>query len=167
MARYYGAATKYGAEVVVRITSDCPLIDPAVVDKVISFYLTHKEEYDYASNTFPVLSYPRGMDTEVFSYKILKEAHQKAVDQEEREHVTLFIKRRPESYRIKNLPYEKDYSHYRWTVDTPEDFALIEKIITTLYPGNPHFTLEDCLTLMAEHPEWVKINKGVQQKLVK
>ena len=69
-------AMKYGADVVVRITSDCPLIDPAVVDKVISFYLAHKEDYDYVSNTFPELTYPRGMDTEVMSYKVLKEAYE-------------------------------------------------------------------------------------------
>lgn len=167
LARYYGAAIKYGADVIVRITSDCPLIDPAVVDKVIGFYLAHKEEYDYVSNTFPELTYPRGMDTEVFSYKVLKEAYEEAKDQPEREHVTIFIKRRPERYRIKNLPYGKDYSHYRWTVDTPEDFALIEKMITALYPVNPCFTLEDCLALLVEHPEWVKINAEVQQKLVK
>lgn len=167
LARYYGAATKYGADVVVRISSDCPLIDPAVVDKVISFYLAHKEDYDYVSNTFPELTYPRGMDTEVMSYEALKEAYEQATDQAEREHVTIFIKRRPERYRIKNLPYDKDYSHYRWTVDTPEDFALIEKMITALYPVNPHFTLEECLTLIADHPEWVKINDRIKQKLVK
>jgi len=167
LARYHGAATEYGAGVVVRITSDCPLIDPAVVDMVISFYLAHKEEYDYVSNTFPELTYPRGMDTEVFSYKALKEAYEQAQDQAEREHVTIFIKRRPKRYRIKNLPYDKDYSHYRWTVDTPEDFALIEKMITALYPANPYFSLEDCLLLMEEHPEWAKINAGIQQKLVK
>lgn len=167
LARYHGAATEYGAGVVVRITSDCPLIDPAVVDMVIGFYLAHKEEYDYVSNTFPELTYPRGMDTEVFSYKALKEAYEQAQDQAEREHVTIFIKRRPKRYRIKNLPYDKDYSHYRWTVDTPEDFALIEKMITALYPANPYFSLEDCLLLMEEHPEWAKINAGIQQKLVK
>jgi len=167
LARYYGTATKYGADVVVRITSDCPLIDPAVVDKVISFYLAHKEDYDYVSNTFPELTYPRGMDTEVMSYKVLKEAYEQATDQAEREHVTIFIKRRPERYRIKNLPYDKDYSHYRWTVDTPEDFTLIEKMLTALYPVTPHFTLEECLTLIADHPEWIKINDRIKQKLVK
>ena len=166
LARYYGAATKYGADVVVRITSDCPLIDPAVVDKVISFYLAHKEDYDYVSNTFPELTYPRGMDTEVMSYKVLKEAYEQAQDQAEREHVTIFIKRRPKRYRIKNLPYDKDYSHYRWTVDTPEDFVLIEKMITALYPVKPNFTLEDCLALIAKNPEWAKINEHIKQKLI-
>ena len=167
LARYYGAATQYGADVVVRITSDCPLIDPVVVDKVIGFYLSHREEYDYVSNTFTNRTYPRGMDTEVFSYEALKEAYEEATDQAEREHVTIFIKRHPERYRIKNLPYDKDYSHYRWTVDTPEDFTLIEKMLTALYPVNPHFTLEDCLTLMAENPEWITINEQIIQKLVK
>ena len=166
LARYYSAATEYGVDVVVRITSDCPLIDPAVIDKVIGFYLAHKEEYDYVSNTFPELTYPRGMDTEVFSYQALMEAHEEATDQAEREHVTIFIKRHLDRYRIENITYEKDYSHYRWTVDTPEDFALIEKMIAALYPVNPHFTLEDCLTLIEEHPEWVKINAHVKQKPV-
>ncbi len=166
LSRYYGAATKYQVDTVVRVTSDCPLIDPAVVDQVISFYLSHQNEYDYVSNTFPELTYPRGMDTEVFSYKALKEAFEEAVDQVEREHVTIFIKRRPKRYRIINLPYEKDYSHYRLTVDTPADFELMERMITTLYPTNPKFTLEDCLTLLKKHPEWAKINAEVKQKNV-
>ncbi len=167
LARYYSAASQFGADVVVRITSDCPLIDPAVVDKVIGYYLAHQAEYDYVSNTFSNRTYPRGMDTEVFSFRALKEAHKEATDQAEREHVTLFIVWRPDRFRIKNLPYEKDYSHYRWTVDTPEDFALIEKIITALYPVNPHFTLEDCLKLIEENPEWTKINAHIKQKPVK
>jgi spore coat polysaccharide biosynthesis protein SpsF len=167
LTRYYGAAAEYGADVVVRITSDCPLIDPAVVDEVISFYLAHKGECDYVSNTFPELTYPRGMDTEVFSFEVLKEAYDEAVDHAEREHVTIFFKRRPARYRMKNLPYEKDCSRYRWTVDTPEDFELIKRMITTLYPANPKFTLEDCLILIGEHPEWAIINEQIEQKLVK
>ena len=143
-----------------------PLIDPAVVDKVIGFYLAHQAEYDYVSNTFSNRTYPRGMDTEVFSYQALKEAYEEATDEAEREHVTIFIKRHPERYRIKTLPYEKDYSHYRWTVDTPEDFKLIEKMLTAIYPVNPHFTLEDCLTLLAENPDWVKINEHIKLKPV-
>lgn len=167
LARYYGAATEFQADTVVRITSDCPLIDPAVVDGVIGFYLENREQYDYVSNTFPELTYPRGMDTEVFSYQALQEAYREAGDQPEREHVTIFIKRRPARYRIKNLPYHRDESHYRWTVDTPEDFQLIERMITALYPKKPLFTLEDGLKLMAEHPEWAQLNASIQQKLVK
>lgn len=167
LARYYGAATEYGADTVVRITSDCPLIDPAVVEQVIGFYLEHRNKYDYVSNTFPDLTYPRGMDTEVFSYQALKEAYLEAKDQPEREHVTIFIKRRPKRYRIKNLPYTRDVSNYRWTVDTPEDFELVSRMISELYPVNPRFTLEDCLELIAKHPEWVELNAKIMQKLVK
>jgi spore coat polysaccharide biosynthesis protein SpsF len=167
LSRYYGAATKYGAEIVVRITSDCPLIDPAVVDGVIDHFKRHHSEVDYVSNTFPELTYPRGMDTEVFSYRTLEEAYQEAVDQPEREHVTIFIKRHPERYRIVNLPYRRDVSRHRWTVDTPEDLELITRILTELYPENPRFTLDDCLELLAKHPEWEGINALVRQKLVK
>jgi spore coat polysaccharide biosynthesis protein SpsF len=167
LSRYYGAATQYGADMVVRITSDCPLIDPAVVDGVIDHFQRRHSEVDYASNTFPELTYPRGMDTEVFSYRALKEAYQEAVDLPEREHVTIFIKRRPERYRIVNLPYRQDVSRHRWTVDTPEDLELIARILTALYPQNPEFTLEDCLDLLRKHPEWEEINGEVRQKLVK
>jgi spore coat polysaccharide biosynthesis protein SpsF len=167
LSRYYGAATQYGADMVVRITSDCPLIDPAVVDGVIDHFQRRHSEVDYASNTFPELTYPRGMDTEVFSYRALKEAYQEAVDLPEREHVTIFIKRRPERYRIVNLPYRQDVSRHRWTVDTPEDLELIARILTALYPQNPEFTLEDCLDLLKKHPEWEEINGEVRQKLVK
>jgi spore coat polysaccharide biosynthesis protein SpsF len=163
VSRYYGAATKYGADIVVRITSDCPLIDPAVVDGVIEHFQRHHSEVDYVSNSFPELTYPRGMDTEVFSYRALKEAYQEAVDQPEREHVTIFIKRRPERYRIANLPYRQDVSRHRWTVDTPEDLELITRILTAIYPNNPRFTLEDCLDLLERHPEWKRINAQVQQ----
>lgn len=167
LARYYGAATHYQAEAVVRITSDCPLIDPAVVDEVVGFYLTHAAEYDYVSNTFPELTYPRGMDTEVFAVRALEAAYREAVDPVEREHVTTFIKRRPERYRICNRPYVRDYSHYRWTVDTSEDLELIAKMLTALYPLKPRFTLEDCLALLAAHPEWAALNGEIRQKLVK
>lgn len=167
LARYYGAAAAHNADVVVRITSDCPLIDPAVVDRVIRFYQEHRSDYDYATNTLePELTYPRGMDTEIFSFQSLKEAYHEAKDQPEREHVTVFIKRRPERYRLVNMPYHEDYSRYRWTVDTPEDFELIEKMILNLYPENPMFTLEDCLRLLEEHPEWEKINSQIEQKKV-
>lgn len=168
LGRYYGAAVAYHADVVVRITSDCPLIDPAVVDRVVRFYQEHCSSYDYATDTLePNLTYPRGMDTEVFSFRALKEAYLEAKDQAEREHVTVFIKRRPERYRLVNLPYHQDYSRYRWTVDTPEDFQLIERIITTLYPVKPLFTFEDCLWLLEEHPEWAALNSHIEQKKVR
>lgn len=165
LARYYLAAREFGAEIVARITADCPIIDPAVVDQVFRFYLDHAGEYDYVSNVRR-RTYPRGMDTEVFSFRALEESHREARREAEREHVTIFIKEHPERYRLGGVEYHQDYSRYRWTVDTEEDFQLIAKIITALHPENPRFTLEDCLQLLAEYPEWEKINAHIKQKPV-
>jgi len=79
--------------------------------------------------------------------------------------VTPFIHRHPERYRLGSVTYFEDQSHHRWTVDTPEDFDLIERIITALYPVNPCFTLRDCLVLLERHPDWVTINANVEQKV--
>lgn len=162
LARYYGAAQKYKASVVVRVTSDCPLIDPKVIDEVINFYLNNG--YDYVSNTIK-RTYPRGMDTEVFSSRVLEEAFLEATAVPDREHVTPFIYRNPYRYRLGNVEYSEDQSVHRWTVDTPEDFELVRNIITSLYPVNPVFSLEDCITLLKENPEWQKINGHVEQKV--
>ena|SRR5690554_1274855 len=165
LARYYLAAREYRAQTVARITADCPLIDPAVVDRVFRFYLNHKGKFDYVSNVRR-RTYPRGMDTEVFSFRALEESYRETRREAEREHVTIFIKEHPERYRLGGVEYEKNFSRHRWTVDTMEDFQLIERIITALYPENPEFTLEDCLRLLARYPEWEKINAHIKQKPV-
>jgi spore coat polysaccharide biosynthesis protein SpsF len=135
LARYYGAAQECRADVVVRITSDCPIIDPAVIDRVIGFHLDHQREFDYVTNTLePELTYPRGMDTEVFSFQALQEAYLEATDQPEREHVTVFIKRRPQRYRLANVPYHQDFSRYRWTVDRKDHHCALSGE-TIVYPG--------------------------------
>lgn len=165
LSRYFEAATKFGADVVVRVTSDCPLIDPGVVDEVIGLYSNSWDKYDYVSNTLE-RTYPRGLDTEVFSMATLLKAHSEAREQPEREHVTLFIYRRPEQFRLANSSNAKDYSQYRWTVDTPEDFELIKLILQELYPVNKKFTWLDILNLLNEYPEWANINATVKQKEV-
>lgn len=146
-----------------RVTSDCPLIDPAVVDEVINNFRKSTGKYDYVSNTLE-RTYPRGMDTEVFSIEALKEAYDKAVLTPEREHVTLYIYSHPEKFRLFSVKYKKDESSHRWTVDTEEDFILIKAILEELYPQKPDFTMEDCLELMVKRPELIKINQHVQQK---
>ncbi len=163
LARYFYAAVAHGADVIVRITSDCPVIDPGVVDKVIRFYLDRLTDYDYVSNNL-TRSYPRGMDTEVFSFKTLKDAFTEGVEAFEREHVTPFIYLRPERYRLGNVQFDRDESRHRWTVDTPEDFELIKKILESLYPSKKDFTLEDMLGLLKLHPDWIGINAHVKQK---
>lgn len=163
LSRYYGAASEHNLDIIVRVTSDCPLIDPLVIDKVIGFYLEHRSRYDYISNSLK-RSYPRGMDTEVFSFVVLEEAYLEAQAQPAREHVTPFLYQHPERYRLGNVALEKDESVQRWTVDTREDFELIRRILEALYPVNPEFTLEDILALLLKYPEWLGINAHVEQK---
>jgi spore coat polysaccharide biosynthesis protein SpsF len=146
LGRYYQAATEHKADLVVRVTSDCPLIDPKVIDEVINLYLKNQSNYDYVSNSLE-RTYPRGMDTEVFSFSTLQQAFWEATAQPDREHVTPFIYRQPARYSLGHVIYSEDCSHHRWTVDTAEDFELIQKIIEAIYPIKPNFTLEDCLSL--------------------
>ncbi|NRB06375.1 MAG: glycosyltransferase family protein [Richelia sp.] len=163
LARYHGAATKHYADVVVRVTSDCPLIDPQVIDKVINFYIENLDKYDYVCNSLK-RTYPRGMDTEVFSLKALHEAFVEATAQADREHVTPFIYRHLERYRLGHIVSSENQSSHRWTVDTPEDFDLIRRIIEAVYPQAPEFSLEDCLNLLQQYPDWSNINAHVEQK---
>lgn len=163
LSRYYYAAQENELDVVVRVTSDCPLIDPNVVDDVISKFQMNSPSYDYVSNTL-IRTFPRGMDTEVFSYDLLKKAHIKAKKLHEREHVTPFFYQNPQLFRLLNVTYREDESRHRWTVDTPEDFELIRRILETIYPVNPTFRLEDVLKLMEMHPDWFELNSQIEQK---
>lgn len=160
--RYYRAACKYEAEAVVRITSDCPLIDPDVVDRVIGCFCENAPDYDYVSNIME-RTYPRGMDCEVFSMAALSRAFEAAVGGE-REHVTQFMYNRQNGFRLLGVEHSSDQSIHRWTVDTVEDFELIKRILKALYPQKPNFSLEDCLELVAGHPEWSEINRHINQK---
>jgi spore coat polysaccharide biosynthesis protein SpsF len=163
LSRYYETAKAHQADVIVRVTSDCPLIDPEVIDRVIRFYIDHQTEYDYVCN-FLERTYPCGMDTEVFSFKALKEAFLEATALPDREHVTPFIHRQPQRYSLASVNYFENQSHHRWTVDTPEDFELIKRIIEAIHPNLPYFTLRDCLNLLQNNPEWLTINAHIQQK---
>jgi spore coat polysaccharide biosynthesis protein SpsF len=161
LERYYQAAVKHQADLIVRITGDCPLIDPAVIDRVIQAFKAGN--FDYVSNTAK-RTYPRGMDVEVFSFKVLLEAYREAKRSYEIEHVTPFIYQRPERYRLANVTLDPPHGDLRWTVDTIEDFTLIEKILQQIGKKAPQFILEDLLNLMNTHPEWKQINAHIQQK---
>jgi len=163
LARYHGAAIEYQADVVVRVTSDCPVIDPQVIDQVIQFYIDAYPKYDYVSNCLG-RTYPRGMDTEVFSFKSLDEAFHQATTQPDREHVTPFINLQSNRYSLGQVNYFENRSEHRWTVDTLEDFELIKRIIETLYLFKPEFSLQDCLELLSQNPEWKMINQHIEQK---
>ncbi|MBD3257708.1 NTP transferase domain-containing protein [candidate division GN15 bacterium] len=161
LARYYEAACGHDADVIVRVTSDCPLIDPRVVDRVIADY--REGGADYVANIIE-RSYPRGMDCEVFSFEALAAAYREAAERPEREHVTPFIHRQPARFRLRNVAYSEDQSRHRWTVDTLDDFELMRCMLEALAGKMPDFTLEDCLALIDENPEWEKINWHVEQK---
>ncbi|MHC8517591.1 cytidylyltransferase domain-containing protein [Sporosarcina sp. ITBMC105] len=163
LARYYEAAIEYKADVIVRLTSDCPLIDFEVVDQVIQLYLDMRGEIDYASNTLE-RTFPRGMDTEVFSFSALQKAYANAVSKNEREHVTTFIYKNPHIFKIQGLTYSYNLSKYRWTVDTEEDFELIRQILLNIYPNNPTFVLKDLIELVERNPSWNDINAHIEQK---
>lgn len=163
LSRYLLAAQKLNASSIIRITADCPLMDPDVVDRASELFMT--SEVDYVSNT-QVRTFPRGLDVEVFSREVLEQMAKEAKDPQEREHVTLYLHHHAPQFQMKNFAYSEDASRYRFTVDTEEDFELIRKLFEALYPRNPAFTLEDMLHLMKEHPEWAKINAHVEQKLI-
>lgn len=161
LSRYYDAATEYKADLIVRITSDCPIIDPIIIDNVVEKYLSGK--FDYVSNTLE-RTFPRGMDVEIFSYKVLKEAYINSKKAFEREHVTSYIYLNPNLFTLGNVKYSSNESEHRWTVDTIEDFVLIEKIIMHLAEKN--FTMEDVLYLLNNNPGWKSINAHIEQKKV-
>jgi spore coat polysaccharide biosynthesis protein SpsF len=163
--RYYQASLERQPEGIVRITADCPLIDPDIVDQVIKVFRQHHPHADYVSNSLQ-RTFPRGLDVEVFSFKALEQAFQQAHWPEEREHVTLYLYRHPEKFQLYNVAHIPSLATYRWTVDTPEDFALVRLILEHLYPKNRQFCLNDILHLLKEHPDWNNINAHVEQKKV-
>lgn len=163
LSRYYEAAVAFKANVIVRLTSDCPLIDPIIVDEVISSYLSKIDSIDYVSNTLE-RTYPRGLDTEVFSFKALEKTYKEAVLQSDREHVTAYIYSNPNMFRIDQVKGRDDYGNFRWTVDTPEDFELIHRILKELYGDKKPFYMHDIIELLTRYPDWNDINAHIEQK---
>ena len=156
--RYYQAAKLYRPEVVVRITGDCPLIDPNIVDDVIELY--KKGKADYASNIDPP-TYPDGLDTEVFSFRALENAHRNATTNYDREHVTPFL-RKNSRFKAVNLFSDEDYSSERWTVDYPEDLEVIKKILNH-FVGDLDFSWKDVMRLKHANPESFFANKSIRR----
>ena len=163
--RYYQAAEKFKADVVVRITSDCPLIDPEVVDKVIENFLEKK--IGYVSNVLGERTYPRGLDVEVFPFTALKRIWLEAKEADDREHVTLYLRKHPELFRAANVKNEEDYSRFRLTLDEEKDYELIKLVYNKLFPKNINFGLREVMELFKKEPNLEKINLEIEQKNVK
>lgn len=155
--RTFLAARASGADIVVRVTGDDPLKDPGVTDRAVRLLLT--EHVDYVTNTL-VPTFPEGIDIEVMTFAALTRAWKEARLLSEREHVTPFIWKHPEWFRITNFTHTSDLSSLRWTVDYPEDLAFVRAVYEALYIGSP-FSMQDVLDLLARRPELGRINTGV------
>jgi spore coat polysaccharide biosynthesis protein SpsF len=158
--RYYQAALHFNAEAVVRITSDCPLIDPEITDNVIRVFLERRP--DYASNALQ-RTYPRGLDTEAVAFAALERTWRLADRSYQRSHVTAYIYENPGQFKIIPVTGEADYSWQRWTVDTPEDLKFIRSVYECL-GSKGDFGWRDVLALMDRRPELLEINSHVCQK---
>jgi spore coat polysaccharide biosynthesis protein SpsF len=158
--RYYSAANTYPADAVVRITADCPLVDPTLVDQTITKF--QNQSADYASNALQ-RTYPRGLDVEVFTIAALKLAWQSARRPYEREHVTPYLYEHPDLFRLVSEVGTVDYSQYRWTLDTPEDLQLLRAIYSR-FDNKDTFSWLDVITLMGREPQLADLNCNVRQK---
>ena len=156
--RYYQAAKLFKADNIVRITSDCPVIDPKIIDDAITLHLMNNA--DYTSNTLRE-TYPDGQDVEVFTFTSLKTAWKGAKLASEREHVTPYIRNNPDIFKHASLEYRNDFSQKRWTLDNAEDLDFLRLIYKYLYSKNPLFNMDDILVLIGEKPEIEKINQHI------
>lgn len=148
--RYVTAMDAYQPDTVVRLTADCPLTSPAVIDTVVTRF--HESGADYVSNTMTP-TYPDGLDVEVVKADVLRQVAAIAVDPPEREHVTLGVYRRDDLFAVENVAGDRDLSSLRWTVDTPEDFAFVRGVYEELYPPNPEFDVAEILAYLERHPD--------------
>lgn len=162
--RYYQAAREFEADVVVRITADCPLIDPAEIDRVVNIFLASEPPLDFAANRLPMQrTVPIGLDTEVCTFTALETAWREAREPHQREHVMPYFYENTEQFRSLHITHEPDYGHMRWTVDTPEDLELVRQIVAD-FDGRDDFTWQEILALFERRPELADINAQVRHK---
>lgn len=162
--RYYRAALAHQADVVIRVTSDCPLIAPEIVDRVVWEFLDLQPEIDHACNVLPRRTFPRGLDTEVMRFDVLEQAWREDLNPAWREHVTPYIHHNPDLFRIHDIINEVDYSHMRWTVNTSKDLAFVRRVYDRF--GHDRFSWHEVLAALEEHPEWLEINRHIEQKVI-
>jgi spore coat polysaccharide biosynthesis protein SpsF (cytidylyltransferase family) len=158
LSRFWRIGEQTKADAIVRLTGDCPLHDPGVIDSVINCFLENQENKDYVSNVLPP-TYPDGLDTEVFSFASLDSAYRECRSSFDAEHVTPFIVRKAvRDGRQANFLGPADFSHLRWTVDQPEDYELTKAIFTDLYPPTGEFNWLDIVAWQMKDPARLQIN---------
>jgi len=152
LARFIGALDTFlGHETVVRLTADCPLADPALIDQTLDL---HRESLaDYTSNTPKRRSYPKGLDVEVMKANVLRQAAAEATDPYDREHVTAFIHQRPERFKIAGLEQHASEGEVRWTVDRPDDLAFVRAVYDALYHRKADFTSDNVRVFVQSRPD--------------
>jgi spore coat polysaccharide biosynthesis protein SpsF len=167
LSRYWEAARAFGAELIVRVTSDCPLFDPAVLTSMLQVYqsaICSGRRIDYLSNALE-RTYPRGLDAEIFPIDVLGVAHEKARLAHEREHVTAYIYQHPSQFSLENHTDGWALQQHRWTLDTDEDWALISSIYKA-FPEQRIFSTAEVIDLLRRQPELAALNAAVVQKPV-
>ncbi|USQ98386.1 cytidylyltransferase domain-containing protein [Caulobacter sp. RL271] len=152
LSRFIAALDAAGDQTAaLRLTADCPLADPTVIDDTIALF--ERSGADYASNTGDTRTFPKGLDVEVFRTAVLRQAHAETADPYDREHVTPFIYRRPERYRLATLTQDRDEGEVRWTVDRPDDLDFVRAVYDALYPARPAFVSDDVRALVRARPD--------------
>jgi spore coat polysaccharide biosynthesis protein SpsF len=158
--RHYQAAKLYNADIVLKIPSDCPLIDPQIIDQVLNFYFEGNGQYDYVSNLHPA-TFPDGNDVEIMTMACIQKTWKEASRTLELEHTTPYIWENPEKFKIGNVSCNtgKDYSmSHRFTIDYIADYEFIKTVFEELYPAKPNFSCEDILELLEKRPDIYQIN---------
>ncbi len=158
--RYYQAARRFSASAVVRITADCPLIDPDVVGQAVQVFQEAAGRYDYVSNTVE-RTFPDGQDVEVLSFQTLERAWKSASLPSEREHVTPYVWKHPERFRIGQFHHDPDLSHLRWTLDEPADLVFLQAVYDELWRPDEIFGVQAVLALLARRPELQRVNAHI------
>jgi spore coat polysaccharide biosynthesis protein SpsF len=162
--RFHQAAAELEADVIVRLTGDCPLIDPALVELCVRTYLEAEPPVDLVVNRLPwERSYPIGLDTEVLGREVLEIAWREAVAPHQREHVVPFLYENPGRFSLILLEADGDYGKYRWTVDEPADLDVVRHIFDA-FPGRDDFGWRDVLDLMRREPQLARLNAAVEHK---
>lgn len=162
LSRYLGAAAEHHADLIVRVTADCPFIDPELVDQVVT-QIQREVSLDYACNFFPHRHFPRGLDVECVRLRALERVQSSSPTVSQQEHVTLGIYQNPDRFQMTSVSWPQDYSEHRWTIDTPEDLQLAEQIARNL--ANRQARWQTILQLVENNREWTALNAGIVQKV--
>ena len=160
--RFCLAARETKADAIVRVTADCPLLDPEVSGRVLAEYLQRRPAVDYVSNVHPP-TYPDGLDTEVVSVAALETAARETQRPSDREHVTPYVWGRPERFRAANVAHDEDLSFHRWTVDAESDLAFVRAVWAALGPSAPRAGMPEVLKALAKHPGLRDLNAGIRR----